>query len=63
MKINSVSTDSCEDGGGEEDRLEVVPVLGVVLSHDVYPSYHHLAQGNLVLAQQLLHTDTITLSG
>ena len=50
-------TYSCEDCGGEEDRLQIVPVLSVVLSDDVYPGSHHLTQGGLVLAQQFLNTD------
>ena len=55
IRLNASHTDSGEDGGGEEDRLEVVPVLGVGHGDDVDPGRHDLAQRHLVLPQQLLH--------
>ena len=59
MKINSVSTDSCEDGGGEEDRLEVVPVDLVVLTDDVQASRGCPVCRSLVVPQQ--HLNILTL--
>ena len=43
---------SGEDGGGEEDRLDVVPADGVVLGHHVDPSSHGLINNTLVVTKQ-----------
>ena len=55
VRLKAIDTDSGEDGGGEEDGLEVVPVLSVVHGDDVDPGRHDLAQRHLVLPEQLLH--------
>ena len=63
MKINSVSTDSCEDGGGEEDCLDVVPVGGEALADGVDVVLHCIVHHSLVFRQQALHLLLIVPAG
>ena len=48
-------TDSGEDGGGEEDGLEVVPVVRVVLAHQVHAGGGGPLRGHLVAPQQQIN--------
>ena len=55
--FQSVNLTYCsEDGGGEENRLEVVPVNIEVLLHYINPSCHGIAQCHLILTQKFVNS-------
>ena len=58
-------TDGGEDGEGEEAGLDVVPVVGELLGHQVHPGRGRLAAHLLVLGQgggHLLHQAQVTIT-
>ena len=54
LQYSSILTYGSEDGGGKENRLDVVPAYGEVLRHHVDTIVHCLLHYGLIVHQELV---------